>query len=114
MSFSPLFYGNSVFYMCVVCLLSFVDFNKNLLSKKMPHPYPPPPDNSELQEILIISHALVYNNIWFTKYINITLMSTFIKKLTLSQITNAITPTILKRWLHLLKRSFHFPYSLLA
>ena len=32
----------------------------------------------------------------------------------LPQIFNAITPTILKRWLHLLKRSFRFPYSLLA
>ena len=28
MSFSPLFYVNSVFCMCVVCFLSFVDFNK--------------------------------------------------------------------------------------
>ena len=34
MSFSPLFYVNSVFCMCVVCLLSFVDFNKIFYPKK--------------------------------------------------------------------------------
>ena len=85
------------------------------LQQSSPHP-PPPPDNSEfeLQEILIISYSLVYNNIWFIKDIDITLISISIKKLTLSQIFNAITPTILKRWLHLSKRSFCFPYSLLA
>ena len=79
-----------------------------------PTSHPPPPLNSELQEMLIISHFLVYNNIRFIKDIDITLMSIFIEHLTLPQITNAITPTILKRWLHLLKRSFRIPYSLLA
>ena len=34
MSFSPLFYVNSLFYMCAVCFLSFVDFNKMFYPKK--------------------------------------------------------------------------------
>ena len=34
MSFFPLFYVNSVFCMCVVCLLSFVDFNQIFYPKK--------------------------------------------------------------------------------
>ena len=34
MSFSPLFYVNSVFCMRVMCLLSFVDFNKIFYPKK--------------------------------------------------------------------------------
>ena len=38
MSFSPLFYVDSVFCMCVVCLLSFVDFNKIFYPKKVPYP----------------------------------------------------------------------------
>ena len=35
MSFSPLFYVNSVFCMCVVCLLSFVYFNKIFYPKTL-------------------------------------------------------------------------------
>ena len=51
----------------------------SLQQNPSPPPPPPPPDNFELQEILIISYSLVYNNIWFIKDIDITLMSLFIK-----------------------------------
>ena len=69
-----------------------------LVCNRIPHnpspTPPPPPENSEIQEIPIILHSLAYNNILFITDIDITLMSIFIKKLTLSQIINAITPTI--------------------
>ena len=41
MSFSPLFYVNSVFCMRVVCLLSFVDLKKNLSPKNYLAPSTP-------------------------------------------------------------------------
>ena len=47
------------------------------------------------------------------KNIDITLNVDSHKNMTSSQIINAIKPTTLKRWLHILERSFRFLYSLL-
>ena len=54
MSFSPLFCVNSVFCMCVVCLLSFVDFNKIFY----------PPKKHKGQEYILVQNY--FNNIHFT------------------------------------------------
>ena len=52
-------------------------FESNSLQQ---NPLPHPPDNSELQAILIISLSLVHNNVWFIKDIDIILMSIYIHK----------------------------------
>ena len=89
----------------------------NLLICNGTPPTPPPPlqIRPNNKKNLIISHSLVslvYNNIMVHKNIDITLMSIFIK---FDFVPNyqCNKANNLKRWLHILERSFRFLYSLL-